>query len=47
MGIKEKTWKKYDENGVLQLTVTYKDDVEYSINGVRIRLPEDDIKLIK
>jgi uncharacterized protein len=47
MGIKEKTWKKYDENGVLQLTVTYKDDVEYSINGVRIKLPESDVKLIK
>jgi len=27
--------------------ITYKDDVEISINGVRINLPERDVKLIK
>jgi antitoxin component YwqK of YwqJK toxin-antitoxin module len=47
MGIKQKTWKKYDEEGVPVLTITYKDDAEVSINGVKINLPESDVKLIK
>ena len=46
-GIRVKTWKKYDEEGNLFLTITYRDDIEISINGVRINLPERDIKLIK
>ena len=29
------------------LVISYKDDVEISINGVRIKLPESDTKLIK
>lgn len=47
MGIKTKTWKKFDENGTPVLTITYKDDIEYSINGVKINLPESDVRLIK
>lgn len=47
MGIRQKTWKKYDEEGIVTLSITYKDDVETSINGVKINLPESDIKLIK
>ncbi len=47
MGIRQKTWKKYDEEGNTLLTITYKDDVEMSINGVKINLPESDTKLIK
>ena len=47
MGIKQKTWKKYNEEGVPILTITYKDDVEVSINGVKINLPESEVKLIK
>jgi antitoxin component YwqK of YwqJK toxin-antitoxin module len=47
MGIREKTWKKFDEKGTVLLTVTYKKDVEVSINGVKIKLPESDTKLIK
>jgi uncharacterized protein len=47
MGIRDKTWKKYDDDGNLVLTIAYKDDMEYSINGVRIKLPESDVKLIK
>jgi antitoxin component YwqK of YwqJK toxin-antitoxin module len=47
MGIREKTWKKFDENGTLLLEITYKNDIETSINGVRIKLPESDTKLIK
>lgn len=47
MGLRQKTWKKFDEEGVPYLTITYKDDVEISINGVKINLPESDTKLIK
>jgi uncharacterized protein len=47
MGIREKTWKKFDENGIPVLMIAYKNDVEVSINGVRIKLPESDTKLIK
>ena len=47
MGIREKTWKKFDENGTLLLSIAYKNDVEISINGVKIKLPESDVKLIK
>jgi antitoxin component YwqK of YwqJK toxin-antitoxin module len=47
MGIREKTWKKFNEEGIVFLIISYKDDVEISINGVRIKLPESDTKLIK
>jgi antitoxin component YwqK of YwqJK toxin-antitoxin module len=47
MGLRQKTWKKYNEDGTTILTITYKDDVETSINGVKINLPESDVKLIK
>ena len=47
MGLRQKTWKKFDEEGVPYLTITYKDDTEISINGVKINLPESDAKLIK
>ena len=47
MGIREKTWKKFNEEGIPVLVIAYKDDVEISINGVRIKLPESDTKLIK
>ncbi|MFN8242051.1 MAG: hypothetical protein U0X39_15030 [Bacteroidales bacterium] len=46
-GIRQKTWKKFDEEGNLVLSISYKDDVEISINGVKIKLPESDVKLIK
>jgi uncharacterized protein len=47
MGVREKTWKKFDEEGNTILTITYKNDIEVSINGVKIKLPESDTKLIK
>lgn len=47
MGYRQKTWKKFNEEGVAVLTITYKDDTEISINGVKINLPESDTKLIK
>jgi len=36
MGRRDKNWKKYYENGSLFLTITYKNDVETRINGIRI-----------
>jgi antitoxin component YwqK of YwqJK toxin-antitoxin module len=47
MGIREKTWKKFDEEGSPVLVIMYKNDIEVSINGVRIKLPESDARLIK
>jgi hypothetical protein len=47
MGIREKTWKKYNEEGIPLLVIAYKNDVEYSINGIKIKLPESDTRLIK
>lgn len=46
-GLRQKTWKKFDEEGLPVITITYKDDTETSINGIKINLPESDIKLIK
>jgi antitoxin component YwqK of YwqJK toxin-antitoxin module len=47
MGIRQKTWKKYNEEGMVVLTIAYKNDAEVSINGVKINLPESDTRLIK
>ena len=47
MGIREKLWKKYSEEGVVYLTILYKNDIEISINGVKVKLPESDVTLIK
>jgi antitoxin component YwqK of YwqJK toxin-antitoxin module len=46
-GIREKSWKKFNEAGIPYLVIAYKNDAEFSINGVRIKLPESDTKLIK
>lgn len=47
MGIREKNWKKYNEEGNLVMTITYRNNVEYRINGTRIGLPESDVTLIR
>jgi len=47
LGIREKNWKKYDEEGNLVMTITYKNNEEQRINGVKIKLPESEIKLIR
>ena len=47
MGIREKIWKKYTEEGALAISITYRRDQETAINGVRIKLPESDVKIIK
>ena len=36
MGRRVKNWKKYNENGTLFLTITYNNDNEIRINGIRI-----------
>ena len=36
MGRRDRTWKKYYENGALFLTITYRNDQEIRINGIRI-----------
>jgi uncharacterized protein len=47
MGIREKIWKKYTEEGTLAISITYRRDQETAINGIRIKLPESDVKIIK
>lgn len=39
-GSREKNWYKYDMQGVLYLTITYRNDKEYKLNGVKIKLPK-------
>jgi antitoxin component YwqK of YwqJK toxin-antitoxin module len=45
-GIREKTWRKYNELGNVELAINYRNNVETRINGIRVRLPDDDIKVI-
>ncbi|MGB3922872.1 MAG: hypothetical protein WBL00_02960 [Bacteroidales bacterium] len=45
-GFRTKTWKKYNELGEIILTITYRDDIETSINGVPTGL-QSSIKRIK
>jgi antitoxin component YwqK of YwqJK toxin-antitoxin module len=47
MGIREKTWKKYGDDGLLAITITYRKDVETAINGIKIRAAEGDARIIK
>lgn len=47
MGIKEKHWKKFDKYGNLLITISYHNNREVRINGVKVELPDDNIKLIK
>jgi len=46
-GFRSRTWKKYDELGEVILTITYRDDVEISINGVPVNLPESSVRQIR
>ena len=39
-GSREKNWYKYDMQGVLYLTIYYKNDIEYKLNGIKIKLPK-------
>lgn len=46
-GIREKIWRKYNELGNIELAINYRNNVEVRINGIRVRLPDDDIKVIQ
>lgn len=46
-GLRERIWRKYDEEGNTFMTITYKNDKEHRINGIKVNLPESDIKLIE
>ncbi len=46
-GLKEKHWKKYDETGNLMITISYKSDREYRINGVKVNFPEEQVQIIE
>lgn len=39
-GRKEGDWKYFDEDGIITLTITYKDDVEIKFDGARVKLEE-------
>lgn len=47
MGLKEKSWKKYDKLGNVLITITYKDDQEIRVNGIKLDLPPPDKKVIR
>ena len=47
MGIKEKSWKKYDEAGNLVMTITYKNNTETRVNGVKVELPDASRTMIR
>ncbi|NLE33796.1 MAG: hypothetical protein GX622_01695, partial [Bacteroidales bacterium] len=46
-GFRIRTWKKFNETGEVFITITYRDDVETSINGVAVNLPESSVRRIK
>ena len=46
-GSREKIWRKYDEEGDVWMAITYKNNAEHRINGIKVNLPESDIKLIQ
>ena len=46
-GIRERIWRKYDELGNVQISIVYRANKEIRIDGVRIRLPESEIKIIR
>ena len=47
MGIRQRSWKKFNEEGMPVIVITYKDDTETSINGIKIKLPQSEVRLIK
>ena len=47
MGFREKSWKKYDEAGNLRMTITYRNNAEARVNGVKVELPEGSRLLIE
>ena len=46
-GIRERSWKRYDLEGNVIMTITYKNDEEVRINGVKIDVPDRETRLIQ
>ncbi|MCG8700827.1 MAG: hypothetical protein MI922_22425, partial [Bacteroidales bacterium] len=42
-GLKVKHWKKYNENGELVITISYKANKEYRINGQKVEMLDDNV----
>jgi len=38
LGSREKKWTKYDQEGYPYLVITFRNDLEYKINGAKINL---------
>ncbi|MFZ5939125.1 MAG: toxin-antitoxin system YwqK family antitoxin [Bacteroidota bacterium] len=47
MGVRTRIWTKYNEEGDPVMTVTYRNNEEYRINGIKVNLPESPVKLIR
>ena len=45
-GLRDRIWRKYDEVGNVLISIVYRDNKEIRIDGIRIRLPEREIKII-
>jgi len=45
-GIRDRTWFKYDESGEIELSVSYRNNKEVRINGMKVNLPDNDVKVI-
>lgn len=41
MGLRQGEWKRFDENGLLILTITYKDNVDRKLDGKKIKPSSD------
>lgn len=46
-GLKERTWKRFTEEGIQIIAVSYRRDTETAINGVRIRATEGGVRIIR
>ena len=46
-GIREKIWRKFDKEGNTEIAILYRKNREVRINGIKVNLPESDIKVIE
>jgi uncharacterized protein len=46
-GIRDKVWRKYNRLGNIEIAILYRKNKEIRINGIKIDLPESDIKVIE
>ncbi len=45
-GIRERIWRKFNELGDVEISIVYRNNKEVRIDGVRVDLPEGEIKII-